>query len=78
MVHRVEVAAGAGVAHEVGAAEVLHHERRRVLADAQIGEPGAVGVLAVGLTRVSSSGWRSRAAETIRGRQKGDTGVNSA
>ena len=52
-----------GVPDEVGAAEVLDHERRGLVADGEIGEPGADGVLVVGLTRVSSS---SRAARSTR------------
>jgi hypothetical protein len=75
--HWVEVATRTGVPDEVGAAQVLDDDRRGLVADREIGEPGADG----------SAGGRAHArlleqlvvagAETIRGRPEGDTSVNS-
>ncbi len=75
VVHRVEVAAGAGVADEVGAAEVLDHERRRPRRRRRGrrigGRPGAGGAGSTRLLERRAGSGRRRHYPSAR---KGDIG----
>ena len=67
-----------GVADEVGAAQVLDHERRRLVADGEVGESGADECWWWGSHASPRVGRRSRRRRDYPRRQKGDMGVNSS